>query len=511
MANLFEQKDRRVIPNWRSFYSTWRLNELYYSKKNIVRQIERRLSINDYITAWDNNKSTSFAGDLISAAFVNGFVNIKEVKEAANSILNNKVSTFSLNELARLILKTETEDTKTYEHSNILNEFIPSNYYIEIKKTKERINNYPNNPIPYVDLSRLYTILGIENKSIKHMKIALGLAPDNRFILRAAARLFSHFDQHDFIHELIKKSELVKIDPWITSTEIALATILNKRSRYIKIGTHMIGSGNFDWHSLTELASSIGTLEFLNGNRRKAKKFLITALKSPNDNTLAQIEWINNLDVLLNINPYDYKIYNKYEALALDDYFNKKYDSAFDQCKEWFSDLPFSKQAVIFGSHIANSLLDKTNDAVKFLKIGLHSHPRDPQIINNLAYSLALQNRIEDAEKYLNQLIRVSDINTNTRICLTATKGLIAFRKGEVAAGNDLYQKAIVSAKSTRNDYLIWLANLNYAREIVLSHSKEMGSIQNIISLVPDNHRFPDLIKLKAEVISLFIRERENS
>jgi hypothetical protein len=511
MANLFEQKDRRVIPNWRSFYSTWRLNELFYSKNIIERQIERRLSISDYITAWNKNKSTSIAGDLISAAYVNGLVNNKEVKDAAESILNNKISTISLNELARLILKTETEDSNANEHSDILNDFIPSNYYIEIKNIKERINNYPSNPIPYVDLSRLYTILGIENKSIKSMKIALALAPDNRFILRAAARLFSHFDRHDFIHDLIKKSELVKIDPWITSTEIALATILDKTSRYIKIGTQMIRSGNFDWHSLTELASSIGTLEFLNGNRRKAKHFLLNALNSPNDNTLAQIEWINNLDVLININPYDYQIYNKYEALALDGYFNKNYDSAFDQCKKWFSDLPFSKRPVIFGSHIASSLLDKTNDAVKFLKIGLHSHPYDPQIINNLAYSLALQNRIEDAEKYLNQLIHVSDINTNTKICLTATKGLIAFRKGAIAVGNDLYQKAIVAAKSTRNDYLIWLANLNYAREIVLSHSKEMDSIQNIISLVPDNNRFPDLIKLKGEVINLFKKSRNNS
>jgi Flp pilus assembly protein TadD len=505
MANLFEQKDRRVIPNWRSFHSTWKLGELQYSKRYINEHKDNKLSIRDYLEAWEKNKSIAIAGDLISAAFVNRFVNNDKVKEAAEFILKSKdTNTVALNDFAHLILKPEYTNTDNYRVFKALDEFDPTDCFAQIRKYKRRINNHPYNPIAYVDLSRLYAILGLEDKSIRNMKIALGLSPENRFVLRAAARLFSHFDKFEFAHNLIRKGELVKIDPWITASEIALATILGKTSKYIKAGMRMISSDNFSQHSLTELASSIGTLDFLSGNRKKARKYLRVALNSPNDNSLAQIEWINNKDLLLDTSPYDYDILNNYEAIALNDYFNRKYDSALGQCEQWFFDLPFSKRPVIFGSHIANSLLNKTNTAIKFLKLGLHSHPRDPQIINNLAYSLGLENRIDEAEEYMNQATYITDINTNTKICLTATEGLISFRKGEIKKGSDIYQKAIGAARSTGIDYLTWLACLNYAREIILAHSDSTFSIENLLSNIPDNTRFPDIIKLKSEVINLF-------
>lgn len=512
MANFFEQKDRRVIPNWRSFIRTLKLGELQYSKKIINREYHNNLSINDYLLAWQKDKSVSVAGDLISAAFVNGFINNEKVKEAIKYILaNTNKSTNSLNGLVQTILESTQKGTDNNFSDRKLKKFIPSDCHTEIKKYKKLITSYSHNPIAYVDLSRLYSVVGLEKKSIKNMKIALHLAPKNRFILRAAARLFSHFKQFDYIHNIIRKSELVTVDPWITSAEIALATILDKRSRLIKTGRSMINSNNYEWHSLTELASSIGTLEFLNGNRKKAKTYLKIAIISPNDNSLAQIEWINNKDLLLDINPSNYNIKSNYEALALYKYFNRNYEDAFGQCKKWFLDLPFSKWPIILGSHIATSLLDKPSDGAEFLKAGLYSHPHDAQIINNLAYSLVLENKISEAEEYMNQITYISDIKTNTKICLTATQGLISFRKGQLKEGIDLYEKAILSAKSLNNNYLIWLAKLNYARELILSSSYINSIIENLILKIPDNTKFPDVNKLKLEVKALYKKYRDIS
>jgi len=74
MANLFEQKDRRVIPNWRSFSRTLNLGELRYSKKKSESKDKTNLSIEDYLLDWEGSKSVSVAGDLNSASFVNVFI-----------------------------------------------------------------------------------------------------------------------------------------------------------------------------------------------------------------------------------------------------------------------------------------------------------------------------------------------------------------------------------------------------------------------------------------------------
>ncbi|MFX1532803.1 MAG: tetratricopeptide repeat protein [Promethearchaeota archaeon] len=507
MANFFEQRERRVIPNWRSFSRTLKLGELRYPKIISESKDKTNLSIKDYLIGWEGSKSVSVAGDLISAAFVNGFTYNERVKEAAKYILKNKKkATDSLVSIVQIILESTSKNPKNNFFIKKLKKFNPADCHIEIKKYKKLINNFPYNPIAYVDLSRLYSVLGLEKKSIKNMKIALHLAPENRFVLRAAARLFSHFRQFEYIHDLIRKSEIVKIDPWITSTEIALATILDKRSKLIKTGLSMINSNNYAWNSLTELASSVGTLEFLNGNRKKAKKYLKIAIISPNDNSLAQIEWINNTDLLLDINPSDYDINNNYEALALYKYFNRDYKTAFDQCKEWFCDLPFSKRPVLLGSHIAY-LLDKPSDEIEFLQKGFYSNPHDAQIINNLAYSLSIENRINDAEKYMDQINDISEISTNTKICLTATQGLIFFRKGQISKGIELYERAIAAAKSFNINHLIWLAKLNFARELILSRSALKSTIENLFLKIPDNTKFPDINKLKHEVIDLYNKD----
>lgn len=505
MANYFEQRDRRVIPNWRSFRCTTKLNELSSASQSPDADKNIALSIADYSEAWKKEKTVAIAADFISAAFVNGFEHDDEAKSAASYIVKNtkKVTKAQIN-LAKLILGIAPLDR--HEETHIIETeacLSTENYYREIHRLRNLATKYPYNPILYVELSRLYAILGLELKSIKNMKVALSLASDNRFVLRAAARLFVHYGKAGFIHNVLRKSGLVGKDPWVTSAEIALATVREKRSPNIKSGIQMINSGNFSWHSVTELASSVGTVEYLSGSNKKAIGFLRTALRSPNDNTLAQIAWINSRETLLDIDYREFTIRNKYEALALNDYFNESYMSALANCKGWFADIPFSKHPIIFGAHIAGSLLDDYGESIRLLKLGLLSHPKDPQIINNIAYSYALENMIVEAEEYLSQIDEKSEMTTEAKICLIATRGLIKFRKKDIVGGNAYYQQAIVEARAHGNSYLVWLAILNYARETVLSAAPETESMEALVARVPDKACSPDLVKLKKEVIGL--------
>lgn len=506
MANLFDPKDRHVLPNWRSFGLTVDFGELNDWKTEGINQPPRNLSIEDYLFSWRQNKTVAIAGDLLSAAFVNGFTNDPTIKEAADFILSNSdKSTSTLSNFAnRIVNPTTITPEKRLTLTNHEDVIKSNNLGNSIGVIKNRLDKYPLNPILYVELSRLYSILGHREKALHNMSIALRLAPENRFILRAASRLYTHFDLVDYIHNVIRKSEIVKCDPWITSTEIALATIRRKSSQFIKRGLQMINSGKYSPFSLTELSSSIGTLEFLDGNRSKTKKLLQTALISPNDNSLAQIEWIINKIHLFDINPANYKIENKYEALAFDNYYNNKWDEALKNSFYWFCDLPFSSQPVMLGSHIAGMILDKRDIARNLLNAGLVSHPNDAQIINNMAYFLSLDNKVDDAENYLRKIRNPSEIKPTTKICLKATRGLISFRKGFHDEGRRLYLEAINESKLLRNSNFRWLSILNYAREEILTKSSYIESIIDNIKSIPDNTKYPDVNKLKVDVMDLY-------
>ena len=63
MAAIIEEKDRRVIPNWRSFETTVSLGELNAISKRSYEV--PTLSIDSYIRDYQNNKSIPYAADLL--------------------------------------------------------------------------------------------------------------------------------------------------------------------------------------------------------------------------------------------------------------------------------------------------------------------------------------------------------------------------------------------------------------------------------------------------------------
>jgi tetratricopeptide (TPR) repeat protein len=514
VANLFDNKDRRVVPNWRSFGKTTVLGELnsIYDGKTIP---SLESSIDDYVIDWRINKTVIHAADLLSAALVNNHRENKFVTDAAEFILNNKdKATMSQIDLAKLILKKaparDLNSLFTEVNLDSLPKLVnPILIRERVKETRSLLRLYPRNPILLVELSRYYSILGQEEQSIKAMKNALFLAPNNRFVLRCATRLFAHFDHKNndylsFIHGTLKKSPLTGIDPWLTSAEISVATILNKTSRFIKKGIELINSKNIAPLNFTELASSIGTVELLNGSLRKGRAYFNKSLISPNDNSLAQLEWASTMDKGLDINTENFDVKMNFEAMALDSLHNNEFEVALDQAAKWFIDMPFSKRPIMFGSHLASSILKDQKKSISFLKAGLIGHPNDPQIINNLAYSYAIEDQTNEAFEELNKVKNEYITDDATQICLTATKGLAYFRSGFIDLGRDLYLEAIELTKKIGDPDLNRVAILNYAREEIRIKSPQAESIMEVVALIPDDAKEIEIRILKQDVVALY-------
>ena len=520
MANLFEHKDRRVIPNWRSFGKTTILGELNSFQKEDIHSLQET-TIDEYIIDWQLNKTVIHASDLLSAAIINDKRGNPIVVDAANFILsNNHKATKSQISLANFILHKTVEKDLSVLFSEISLDSIssqinPKSIWLKIRETKKNLLTYSGNTILYVELARYYSILGQETQSIRSMKIALQLAPNNRFVLRSATRLFAHYnnfdnDYLDFIHYYLKKSPHTQFDPWLTSAEISVSTLMNKTSKFIKKGIGLINSNNISPFNFTELASSLGTFELLFGGRKKSREYFKKSLISPNDNSLAQIEWASTKDNSLDINPSSFDVDMNFEALALDNFQKQEYNLAMENATKWFLDMPFSKRSIMFGSNLASTILKDQQKAIDFLDAGLLSHPNDPQLINNLAYSLALDDKPKQAFEQLEKIKKTTIINDSTKICLTATKGLSYFRSGFVDIGRKLYIEAIEKTKQINNKELNWIAILNYAREEIKINSEYVDYIINKVQKIPDSGIDFEILVLKKDVIELHNKFKHN-
>lgn len=515
MAVRIENEERRVIPNWRSFIMTAYLGEL-----NSIKPQEKpnvNLSIDGYIADFNTNKTVVYAADLISASVVNGFEDKQEVKEAAEFILENEhVSSSSLIAIAKSISSgNQIESQKQLERitiKDLANSIVTTDYRTEIHRLKKYLTSCTFNPIAWVELSRCYAILGQASQAISSMKAALHLAPYNRYVTRCAVRLFSHYKDLELAHYVLKKNTTTQYDPWLASAEISIALMLGKSSNLMKKGVAMIESRNFSPFTVTELAGAIATTELINGSRKKSRKMFRKSLESPNDNSLAQIEWIlNSKDKdLLDKSEVNVEIKRNYEALAIANFYKKDLVEALNNTCQWFCDMPYSKRPVLLGSGIAN-ILDDRKLAIEFLKKGLIAHAGDAQMINNIAYYLSLDGDTVSARKFLNQASLVN-ISKNVEICLTATKGLICFREKRYDEGRKLYLKAIHDTLEEKNKELNWTAVLNYAREEIIAKSDQIDAVMNIVSQIPQDEDNDITIKnLQAEVEKLYIRHKENN
>lgn len=121
-----------------------------------------------------------------------------------------------------------------------------------------------------------------------------------------------------------------------------------------------------------------------------------------------------------------------------------------------------------------------------------------------MAYSLALENKIYEAESYLNRLQNTLNIENINRICLKATRGLISLRKGFIEEGRRLYYEAIEETKSIHHKHLHMLAILNYAREELLSKNKTPDSIINLVKEIPDKTIYRDVNKIRNDVLRTY-------
>lgn len=468
-----------MLPLWRSYNDTALAKELDFTGRIALPVRFERFGT--FREAWRHKPTVITAADLINAAVVSGNQQQLDVLAAAEYLLQHAEECSPLAiEVAQSIVDFDKPSIvggtpKDSSFEDLAEDLIKGLQTQEdeikgkIGLLKKQVREHCNNPIAYCELARCYANLGMDERAKQYMNYAVYLAPHSRYVSRSAARFYVHVGEYDRAKKILINNGRVSKDPWVMASEIAVESVMDRSSRYLKIGRQLVLSGNFSSFSSSELCFAICNEDRKHGTKKAAKKMFEKGIIAPNDNSLAQAEFFAKDDLNINLDLSSYnRIAHKNEADTRKSLSLGNYEDAFISSLKWMQDYRFEHRPIEFAFGISCDYLKKYDYAIKVVRSFIKSNPKDPAAINNLVYVLGLSNRVEEAERELSKInVRLyKGDNSNNGICLVATCGLIEYRKGNVEEGRNLYNMAISVARK-RDKKLADKARLNMIREEV--------------------------------------------
>ncbi len=289
-----------------------------------------------------------------------------------------------------------------------------------------------------------YATLAQMDKARKAIKVALNLAPNNRFILRSASGCFNHLGEPDRAVSILRRSPLYSFDPWITSADIAISEISGLPIKSISKAKDLVNSQNLTQYSRSELAVSIGTMEMKNGAERRAKALMRQGIIDPTENALAQAEWMAPRlgTSISNFNHLGETVPASYEATARYLFNKENFKESLNSAELWCKYQPLSPIPFGFFSYVATVCLGDDREGLRILESAIHLHRDNFTFMNNYIVCLTKTGKVGAAQETL-QTWHPPELSNLERFTSMATHGLICFRTDNTEKGRELYLNAI--------------------------------------------------------------------
>ena len=429
-GDLARQQNRLLIPRWRLFTKTLRTGELASPKRPEDRQ-PRSSDFLRKLENWSIQPSLFSAAELVETAIIEGYEE-EAINAARRLVQSEKTATISLRLQAYDLLKRHGVNIESPQQ--VLHDHKAASIGI-----RDPIRANINDALAWLDLAYFQTNSGHVEQAQRSMAVALGLAPENRFVIRSASRFLLHRGRPDHARDLLLRSAAINNDPWLMSAEISISELLEKGPRTAKTGARLIEDGLVNYRNTTELASALATLE-IGGNRKKMRQLFKHSLLSPTGNSLAQASWASPL-VNIDLVPTGMRINGEYEAPAHQSYNEGKFVEALEYGRKWVGDETFATRPFEFTAGTA-CVVEQFDVALKYAEEGLKRSPNSDRLLLAKAFTLANTGRTEQASLVLQNIDRKSEKGV-FGFFANANEGLVAFREGRNEDAKVLYRQAI--------------------------------------------------------------------
>jgi Flp pilus assembly protein TadD len=503
-----EKQPRDVIPRWRPFeiasHSDGELSSARVSANPEVTEADEA-AFERVLEAFETDQSIWQAGDLIVMAKTLGHDDVA-LRVAAFVEKHRQVATPTLTHIADDLLNPVRDRNEGTARTRI-------------HRLRARIAAFPQNAIAWSDLALNYTLEGQFDQAQRAMRAAIQVAPNNRFILRSAARFYIHQNDLERAHTLLARADATPNDPWLLAAEIATARSAGTTSRFMRRAHDFLEGHTFQERHLSELASAVGTTEGDSPTARRLaiRRLISKSLVDPTENSVAQAQWhATNTGFAPAFDKNSesrgmLQAHLVYEGQAWQAYIEGDFDTALLQARRWLDDQPFSSRPAILASQIA---LLPGMDARLALMIGERAvtpNPHDTVLWNNVAYARAMLGDIDGANDAIRK-IRLRDLDPSERLYVGATKGAIAFRSGRPSEGRDLYIAAMdefSDAGGKRFDFPLYvLAFAHLAYEEAVAKTPEADEFLTAITAIGEKIKRADLTRVISETDKILKAER---
>lgn len=338
-----------------------------------------------------------------------------------------------------------------------------NDFIVELGLLKVQLDRYPRHAILWVERARLYTILGQREKAIGAAKVALHLAPHNRYVVRSATRLFMHFDEWDSAWHYALRGYKWNPDPWLKSLVVSVGTRAEVQKRLPNFNSQIneanTQSGLF---SLSELNAATGMLELESGNETKAKKIFRYAWKNPASTVVSHGVWVINNKLRGLSDSVNFDLSSNIQGAAYNLLNQRRYADLIPVLNEWLLEEPYSSEP---HNHLYTAYINlrRFDDAVRIAKKGYESNVGEKGFLNQIAYALLRKDNHEgwiEAGRVIEEMDKCPDFKESP--VPNATKGMHLILTGKIDEGVLLYKKSIEAfAKSQKVDsQLVCGANL---------------------------------------------------
>lgn len=435
MTAPLPDRQRHVVPRWRSPDESVRAGELTTPRPSVRKeQLEHQALIRKRAfqqASGSGEPAIEEALELYVAAVA-----------ASDSALEEEAATYLLeHEQVSESLRTAVSRFGDRERASP-----PLGASSVVALARLRIRDEPRDVLAWTELARGRLLMGNESEAAKALRVARQLAPTNRYVTRASARLFVHRHEPDRAHQLVVSHPRLRSDPWLQATEIACAQMAEESPRMVGAARSAVLWDDRDPKEVSELAAALATLEFSAGSEGRARDFIGRAVAGEHDNALAQAQDLHRRGLRVPSKRLEAAVLTHplgFEARAQRAYADGAWSVAWQSGNEWMSDQAFSSMPARFLSLVAIVGLADPEQSLQVAERGLEANPEHLILINNAAFAQLVLGDLANATAALNRAGPLAaSAPAAERAALTATHGLLAYRIGHVDAGDLLYRRA---------------------------------------------------------------------
>ena len=488
---MFDSKSpRRVVPRWRSSAITALLPEARAASAG--KKHDLSVEVDQKKSDFRRNGTLPVAAELMFLSMTAD--DEPTAKAAAKFILSSELNLKSTR-LFRVATQLVMPDVIVTRETD------PKEF---VRESRLLLGLDYRNPILLMDVAHALTSLGEPKAALKYVRSALVLAPQSRFVVRAAARYFLHTKDLERAHSVLCSFPMLSVDPWVLASEIAVSTVRGKTSTFAKKAMRRLEALTVIGPDKTELASALATIEMIEGANKKAKALFKKALVLPNENSLAQAEWASR-DLRLFIDQGVLKTPRSFEANCKYAYRQLLIDDAIKSASMWAEDEAFSSRPLDYLAYLY-SLSDQFAAAKSASDASARLNPSDNIVSRlNLVYLKIQEGQLEGLQGEIDLLARHQDARSHSTQ-FAANAGALAYSTGSLQQAREFYCESIKNARKKGDHNGEALASAFFARAAIRHADPKVDQILSESHAIVQKSSNPGAIYVMSRLVEPKIR-----